>query len=142
MVLLERPFVSVVLPHVRVTNTGSVRSAVTIQGYILDVRLTPASTEAVGAGASPPQRELFDFDKVMLNPGESAHVALKVPDAVLALGTAAGDLAVLAGEYDVAVGGLPLLEGAARITLKVREGAAKVLFSLVELQERHEASKN
>lgn len=102
LVAPETRFDELSLPSVNVTNTGAVRSAVTVQGFILDVRLADAS--AVG-DASPPQRELFDFDKVLLEPGQSKVAALKLPASVLALGTGEGDLAILEGEYDLAVGG-------------------------------------
>jgi len=88
------------MPAVRVLNTGTVKSAITIQGYILGIRLTNG-TKSGGSGSSyhempaPPQRELFDFDKVLLGPGEAADVVLTMPASVLALATVNGDHVVL-----------------------------------------------
>ena len=129
-------FDAVSLPSVTVTNTGAVRSAITIQGFILDVRLVDDAL----LGVTPPLRELFDFDKVLLEPGQSATVSLKLPASVLGLGTADGNLAIFEGEYDLVVGGMPLLEGAARATLKVSAESTRVLFSLDELRARHAAN--
>lgn len=128
-------FTTLVLPQIRVTNIGTVRSAVTINGFIVGVRIPELDSDA----PAPPNRELFDFGKVLLSPGESVNVALELPASIVAIGTASGDLMVMAGEYDLALGGLPLLEGAARTTLTVH-GPKHAVFSLEELRARHALS--
>eukprot|EP00040_Diaphanoeca_grandis_P014695 m.74689 g.74689 ORF g.74689 m.74689 type:complete len:1106 (+) comp24690_c0_seq2:102-3419(+) len=135
--VLEAPrnFATMVLPRVRVTNTGSTKSAVTIQGFITDIHLGDLG----GGAATPPERELFDFEKVLLAPGESTDVELTLPAAVLALPTEHGELVVFPGDYRLAIGGLPLFEGAAWSTLRVAE-SERVLFSLDALQKRHKES--
>ena len=79
----------------RVTNTGQRRGTEVVQLYVHD---RVAST-------SPPVRLLKGFQRVTLDPGESADVAFMLSSTDLAFYRADGSVGTEPGEYDVYVGG-------------------------------------
>jgi beta-glucosidase len=81
--------------RVRVTNTGSVRGAETLQCYVHDNE----------ASVSRPPQELKAFAKVWLDPGESQEVVLQLDDRAFAFwDTAAHDWCVEPGTFELRVG--------------------------------------
>ena len=81
--------------HVRVTNTGSVRGAETVQCYVRDSE----------ASVARPQQELKAFTKVWLDPGESRDIALRLDERAFAFwDVAAHAWTVEPGEFELRVG--------------------------------------
>jgi beta-glucosidase len=81
--------------HVRVTNTGSVRGAETVQCYVRDSE----------ASVARPQQELKAFAKVWLDPGESRDLAPRLDERAFAFwDVAAHAWTVEPGEFELRVG--------------------------------------
>jgi beta-glucosidase len=81
--------------HVRVTNTGSVRGAETVQCYVHDAE----------ASVARPQQELKAFAKVWLDPGESRELTLGLDERAFAFwDVAAHGWTVEPGEFELRVG--------------------------------------
>jgi len=81
--------------RVRVTNTGPVRGAETVQCYVHDFE----------ASVARPQQELKAFAKVWLDPGESREVALRLDDRAFAFwDIAARGWCVEPGTFELRVG--------------------------------------
>jgi beta-glucosidase len=80
---------------VRVTNTGGMRSAVSVQAFV--------SSEHPDA---PANSKLYDFNKTrVLLPGEHATLQMTLRPGRLALVNDNGDERIAAGEYTVRIGG-------------------------------------
>ena len=102
---------------VTVKNTGNMASDDVILGFL------------TGTLPENPQRELFDFGRVHLAPGESATVHLSMPPQVLASVSKDGVQEIRPGKYRIVVGDLE--------SSFVVDGKKHVLFSLPEMKERH-----
>jgi len=81
--------------EIEVQNTGGITADEVLQAYFqpVDVQYQHA--------APLPQRQLFDFQRVSLAPGERAKIKIKVPSASLALANAEGDLVSAPGTYKI-----------------------------------------
>ncbi|MDP9332883.1 MAG: glycoside hydrolase family 3 C-terminal domain-containing protein [Actinomycetota bacterium] len=81
--------------HIRVTNTGSMRGAETVQCYVHDSE----------ASVARPQQELKAFAKVWLDPGESGDLILGLDERAFAFwDIAAHAWTVEPGEFELRVG--------------------------------------
>ena len=103
---------------VNVTNSGHMVGDEVVLGFI------NSSDEA-----DAPIRELFAFERVHLNPGESQVVHLTVPPQVLSVVNKNGVEAVVEGKYCVKIGSL--------VTEFVLNGDVHVLFDLPAVKKRH-----
>lgn len=102
---------------VSVTNTGSVAGAETVFGY-----WTPPAAHSknpVNASFMPLQRQLFDFGKVLLAPGETGKVTLKLSVDTLVMIDQSGSRVSTPGSYAVRID---------------RGAATAAVFSSVKLQ--------
>lgn len=119
---------------VKVTNTGSVASAVSVLAF-LNTTLAEGQRAVV---PTPPIRQLFNFSKVHLQPGSSTTVTLGMEKELLALTSWSGERAVRQGQYTVAVGGVgragKVEDGAVTTSLEVTGDEPAVLFSMVDVR--------
>lgn len=119
---------------VKVTNTGSVASAVSVLAF-LNTTLEEGQRAAV---PTPPLRQLFNFTKVHLQPGSFTIVTLGMEKELLALTSWSGERAVRPGQYTVAVGGVgragKVEDGAVATSLEVAGDEPAVLFSMVDVR--------
>lgn len=92
---------------------------------------------------TPPLRTLFNFTRVFLQPGASVGLELSLGQETLALSDNAGEKAVRAGRYTVAIGGVGRAgrvdDGAVSTPLELH-GEPRVLFSMDELRRQHAAA--
>ena len=114
---------------VKVTNTGMTSSDCVVLGFI-----TTSSTTQTGHINSP-LKELFDYDRIFLQSGESKIVILSVPPQVLSIINEQGDEQILPGSYNITFG----VEGSAEETpatanLKVT-GLPIMIFSLSQIKK-------
>eukprot|EP01052_Picozoa_sp_SAG31_P039989 SAG31_NODE_5681_length_2384_cov_1.879212_3_plen_393_part_00 len=127
--------------HVVVTNTGDIAAGVAVLAFVNTSieALSPIASGAVSM-PSPPVRELFNFTRIFLKAGALAKLEFSLGRSVLALSDDAGNRAVHAGHYNVAIGGVGRAgheeDGAVSASLELR-GEAQQLFSLGELRQRH-----
>ena len=130
--------------RVAVTNTGKVAAGVAVLAF---VNTSAAALAPLGAGAAsmptPPLRTLFNFTRVFLQPGATVDLEFELGPEALALSDDAGDQAVRAGRYTVAVGGVGragrVADGAVAAPLELR-GENQVLFSMAALRRQHAAA--
>lgn len=108
-----------ILYEVKVTNTGDKAGADTVLGFLTDQPQSDA-----------PKKELFDFGRVFLKPGESAVVHLAIGPQELSSVDVHGTQFVKTGRYGVAIGNL-------RAELLVT-GTDYEMFSLQKMREMGE----
>lgn len=118
----------------KVINTGRISSAVTVLGF-LNMSVAQAQQSLI---PPPPIRQLFNFTKIFLSPGEAQTVVLSVEPELLALTSWDGVRAVRPGRLGVTIGGVAR-EGTAETGAVFEElelvGPPVTLFSMVELRE-------
>jgi phage baseplate assembly protein gpV len=110
-----------------VTNTGSLGSDFVLLGFV-------SSPTKQLADPKEPLRELFDFARVSLQPKESTVVRLSVPASVLSHVDERGDERLLAGDYQIELGGESLGDASGLETTLTVTGEDKMLFSLSEVR--------
>ena len=106
---------------VNVTNTGKMAGDEVVMGFV-------NSTDP-----DAPLRELFAFERIHLDPGESVEVFLTVPPQVLSLVDGHGVESVRPGLYGVHIRNLN--------TKLLLSGRPRVLFDLPALKKRHKQMK-
>lgn len=105
---------------VNVTNTGRMAGDEVVMGFV-------NSTDP-----DAPLKELFAFERIHLEPGESKIVHLSVPPSVLSLVDSNGVETVRPGMYGIQIDGLS--------TRLVLSGESRVLFDLPAIKKRHESA--
>jgi len=80
---------------IKVQNTGTCIADEVVQAYFEPVNVT------VAHAAPLPRRQLFDFQRVKLAPGESTVVPIQVNSASLLVADAKGSLVSAPGEYNI-----------------------------------------
>ena len=131
--------------HVTVTNTGKIAAGIAVLAF---VNASAEELVSLASGAAsmptPPLRELFNFTRVFLQSGAAAKLEFSLGREVLALSDDAGDQAVRAGRYTVAIGGVGRAgrpeDGAVETLLELR-GKPQLLFSMGELRRRHTSAQ-
>jgi beta-glucosidase-like glycosyl hydrolase len=103
---------------VKVTNTGHMAGDEVVLGFLNNSDHEDA-----------PIRELFAFERISLDPGQSEVVYLTVPPEVLSLVDERGVEAIVPGRYGVKIGVLET-----EVNLK---GDTQILFDLMEVKKRH-----
>lgn len=123
---------------VKVTNTGKIASAITVLGF-LNMSVDEAELSLI---PPPPIRQLFNFTKVFVPPGEAQIVTLSVEPELLALTSWDGVRAVRPGRMGVTIGGVAR-EGTTETGAVLEElelvGPPVTLFSMAELREKARA---
>jgi hypothetical protein len=129
----------ITLAHtVKVTNTGQTASAITVLGFI-NMSLAENQQSLV---PTPPLRQLFNFTKIFLSPGEEQTVTLSAEPELLALTSWDGVRAVRPGRAWVAMGGVGregTTETGAVVTELELVGPPVTLFSMAELRKHARA---
>ena len=126
------------------TNTGEIAAGVAVLAFV-NTSAEGLAPLASGAAAmpTPPLRTLFNFTRVFLQRGASIKLELSLTRESLALSDDAGDQAVRAGRYTVAIGGVGragrVEDGAVTTPLELH-GDPRVLFSMGELRGRYSSS--
>jgi beta-glucosidase len=82
---------------ITVTNEGKLRGDEVVQLYVKDVF----------ASLARPLKELKEFKRISLNPGEYQRVEFRLNNQVLGFWTAHGEFVVEPGEFEIGVGGNP-----------------------------------
>lgn len=123
---------------VEVTNTGQVASAITVLGF-LNMSVSENQKSLI---PPPPLRQLFNFTKIFLSPGEAQTVALSVEPELVALTSWDGVRAIRPGRLGVSIGGVAR-EGTTKTGAVVDElelvGPPITLFSMPELRKKARA---
>jgi len=115
----------------KVTNVGTIASDYVLLGFV-------SSPSRRLADPAEPLRELFDFSRVSLQPGESTVITLSVPPSVLSHVDELGDERLMAGKYTIEFGRKELGdESHLESTLDVT-GADQMLFSFSKLNAKRE----
>jgi len=79
--------------QIKVQNIGEVLADEVVQAYFIPVDIQCQHP------APLPQRQLFDFQRLSLSPGESSTIQFNVPSSSLALADSEGNLVSAPGEY-------------------------------------------
>ena len=128
--------VSPLVYTVNVTNIGTVASDVVVLGFLRNP-LPPLLDEQhsdEAAEAPPPQKELFNFERLrMLAPGATRQVRLSVPAQVLSLVDGRGTERLRAGQYGVEFGVKGAAEGEVAVGTLRLVGEDRVVFEMPKM---------
>eukprot|EP00038_Savillea_parva_P023364 m.40557 g.40557 ORF g.40557 m.40557 type:complete len:1020 (+) comp5998_c0_seq1:874-3933(+) len=112
-----------------VTNTGNLQSDYVLLGFV------SASAARRAEDPQEPIRELFDFARVTLGPGESTIVHFDIPPSVLSHVDVRGNERLQPGMYTVTLGGEGL-GGAEPVSTPLRvSGRERTLFSMEQAKK-------
>jgi hypothetical protein len=114
-----------------VTNTGSLPSDFVLLGFV-------SSPSKQLVDPKEPIRELFDFARISLAPGESMLVHLSVPASVLSHVDEFGDEKLIAGEYKIELGGEWLGDASGLETTLTVGGEDRTIFSLSDVKAKYD----
>eukprot|EP01060_Flectonema_neradi_P014547 TRINITY_DN21185_c0_g1_i1.p1 TRINITY_DN21185_c0_g1~~TRINITY_DN21185_c0_g1_i1.p1 ORF type:complete len:799 (+),score=106.49 TRINITY_DN21185_c0_g1_i1:168-2564(+) len=111
--------------RVKVTNTGTVSSDVSVLGFSQS-----ADKNQPGHADSIPNPQLFDFDRIYLTPGESKTVLLTIPASSLGITNINGRKSLFPGTYKLFFGVEGSAEGTPATATLTLEGSPRTLFEL------------
>lgn len=110
--------------HVNVTNTGSRTGDEVVFAFF-----KPDASSITTRGSAPtPIKQLFAFERVTLEPGQTVELAFTVPASKLALVDAEGHRSLHAGQYDVTFSRGHGEELATRVVVDVSEPVRQFTF--------------
>eukprot|EP01060_Flectonema_neradi_P002802 TRINITY_DN1176_c3_g1_i1.p1 TRINITY_DN1176_c3_g1~~TRINITY_DN1176_c3_g1_i1.p1 ORF type:complete len:793 (+),score=176.42 TRINITY_DN1176_c3_g1_i1:1458-3836(+) len=116
------------LYEVKVTNTGKVPSGCVVLGFV------SSADRSQDGHADAPLKELFGYDRVFLQPGETTTVILTIPPQVLSMVDSLGDERIVPGSYQVTFGVEGSSEGTPASALLEVTGEPEMVFSLSQLK--------
>ena len=106
-----------------ITNAGNLKSDFVLLGFV--------SSSQAQSDPAEPLRELFDFSRVTLEPAASSVVTLSLPSTVVSHVNNIGQEKLLAGNYNIELGGKRLGDSAQALrTTFTLVGPECILFSL------------
>jgi beta-glucosidase len=114
---------------VNVTNTGGVASDCVVLGFV--------SSDHDDA---PVNRELFGYDRIFLQPGQSQFVYFSVPPQVLSLVDVQGVETIRPGTYRLQFGVHGAAEGTPGFATLEVMGVPRVIFSLPDVRRQAEVA--